>query len=66
MINKLYDLIESIIYPNNNSNTTIQKTGDLMPKGIKSTIKSDNHGNPNDYNITWKHIYTQRKTLNKI
>lgn len=47
----------------NNSNNNINRTNDLIQKGIKSTIKSNNHGNSNDYNETWKHIYSQRRNL---
>ena len=32
----------------------IIRTGDLAPKGIRSTIDGDK-----DYNKTWEHIYNQ-------
>lgn len=47
----------------NNSNNNINRTNDLIPKGIKSTIKSNNHGSSDDYNESWKHIYSQRRNL---
>lgn len=47
----------------NNSNNNINRTNDLISKGIKSTIKSNNHGTSDDYNETWKHIYSQRRNL---
>jgi hypothetical protein len=39
---------------------------DLMPKGIKSTIKSKSHGQIEDYNNAWVVIYSQIRNLNKI
>jgi hypothetical protein len=39
------------------------RTGDLIPKGIKTSIKSTNHGSSEDFNETWKHIYSQRRNI---
>jgi hypothetical protein len=36
---------------------------DLTPRGIRSTVKSDNHGTTEDFNNTWIHIISQRRNL---
>ena len=36
----------------------IIRSNDLKPTGIRSTIKSDTHGNIDDYNEVWKHTYS--------
>jgi hypothetical protein len=41
-----------------NEKPTLPLTGDLIPKGVKSTI---NVGG--DYNSVWKHIHNTRKEL---
>jgi hypothetical protein len=40
----------------------IIRTNDLIPTGIKSTIKNPEHGTINHYNQSWKHIHSQIKT----
>jgi hypothetical protein len=36
----------------------IKRTGDLIPKGVKST-----YGERGDYNQTWEHIYKGLKEI---
>jgi len=43
----------------------IIRTNDLIPRGIKSTVKSPDHGNINDYNQSWKHLYSQIRNFDK-
>jgi hypothetical protein len=44
----------------------IIRTNDLKPTGVRSTIKSDSHGEVNDFNETWKHIYSQMRNFNLL
>jgi hypothetical protein len=41
-----------------NEKPTLPLTGDLIPKGVKSTINVDG-----DYNSVWEHIHNTRKEL---
>ena len=43
-----------------------KKESDLTPRGIKSTIKSDNHGSSDDYNKTWLHTYSHIRNFDKL
>ena len=36
----------------------IKRSGDLIPKGVKST-----YGEKKDYNETWEHIYKNLKEI---
>lgn len=45
-------------------NKKISRTGDLIPTGIKYTIKSNTHGNGEDFNDVWEHIYNEMKKIN--
>lgn len=44
----------------------IIRTNDLKPTGIRSTIKSDDHGKVSDFNETWKHIYSQMRNFSLV
>ncbi len=44
----------------------IIRTNDLKPTGIRSTIKSDNHGDMNDFNEAWKHTYSHIRNFNEF
>lgn len=44
----------------------IINSDDLKPRGIKSTIKSDNHGTNEHYNSTWIDILSQRRNFEKF
>jgi hypothetical protein len=44
----------------------IIRTNDLIPRGIKSTIKNSEHGGINDFNQSWKHIHSQIRNFNKF
>jgi predicted phage-related endonuclease len=44
----------------------IIRTNDLIPTGIKSTVKSSEHGTINDYNQSWKYIHSQIRNFDKF
>lgn len=44
----------------------VQPISDLTPRGIRSTIKTPNHGSNDDFNNTWKHIYLQTRNYDKF
>ena len=57
MKNLINNLSKLFIKPNK------EQINDLTPKGIKSTIKSKNHGTPDDFNKTWIHIVSQTRNI---
>lgn len=44
----------------------IIRTNDLIPRGIKSSVKSSEYGTINDYNNSWKHIHSQIRNFDKF
>lgn len=44
----------------------IVRTNDLIPRGIKSTVKSSEYGTVNDFNESWKHIHSQIRNFDKF
>jgi hypothetical protein len=60
IINKeMKSIINKLLGRTNN----VQPISDLTPRGIRSTIKSKNHGSVEDYNNTWRHIVSQNRNF---
>lgn len=47
-------------------NKNKNKVSDLTPRGIRSTIKSKDHGTVEDFNNSWRHIGSQLRNVERF
>jgi hypothetical protein len=66
MLNNINNVIMKNIFKNLFKSKEIIRTNDLKPTGIRSTVKSINHGNMNDFNETWIYVHSNIRNYNQF